>query len=554
MRLKKLENISLRYLSLSALLLIAINIFIFAVLTWHTMQQSSQDLASLEKINVQQASSLNRLHIASLEGLNRMDRALERQLRPSLGDPVQALADVEQELEIMTSSLATFLAATEASAYQALRTSIDQEASLLLESMQAQLNAITSGDRSGYRQITLTALTHSEALATQAREFYQLADQQGTDLMQSAQQRSQVVATWIIAGVMLSLGLLGLLIWLGHYQLLLPINRLIGHFRTMASGDLSAEVPSRGSNEIGQLFHALSTMQQSFIGTVKQLHSNSHHVFESAQRLALGNEDLATRTHQQNASLDTTSSNLHTLADSVANTAQHAIQANKITEEAVQQAKEGHQTMEDFLVTMEEIHSRSQQVNEIVNVINAISFQTNLLALNASVEAARAGEQGRGFAVVADEVRLLATRSADAANQIQSLLATSNTTIERGNKLSVGASRSIQTIVASIETTNALIAQIADSASMQHNNIEQISSTLKEQTQATQANARQVETTSQDAMSLEAAAEGMREQAARFKVEDDVDLPDYQWEATHQEAAMPSQPQQRTPALSEPLY
>lgn len=448
-----------------------------------------------------------------------MDRALERQLRPSLGDPVEALQDVEHELAEMTSALATFLQATTESPYQALRTSIEQEATLLLISMGEQLHAITTGDRAEYRQITLEALTHSMALAIHARAFNQVADQQGVELMQSAQQRSQTVATWLIGGVSLSVGLLGLLILLGHYQILFPINHLIAHFRTMASGDLTIEVPKRGSNEIGQLYEALNAMQRSFTGTVKQLHTNSHDIFASAQRLALGNEDLATRTHQQNVSLDTTSTNLNTLTDSVADTANHAIEAQKLTETAVAQATQGHQTMEEFLLTMQEIRNHSQQVNDIMDVINAISFQTNILALNASVEAARAGEQGRGFAVVAEEVRSLATRSSDAASQIQSILATSNNSIEQGNRLSLNASQNIQEAVLSIETINTSIAKIAVSASQQHQNIEQISCTLQEQTQVTQANARQVEATSQDAISLETAAESMREQAAQFKVE-----------------------------------
>lgn len=544
MKSKKLENISLRYLSLAALLLIAVSIFIFATLTWHIMQQSNSDLSSLEQINVQQGSSLNRLHIASLEGLNRMDRALERQLRPSLGDPVEALQDVEHELAEMTSSLATFLQATIESPYQALRTSIEQEATLLLISMGEQLNAITTGDRAGYRQITLEALTHSMALAIHARAFNQVADQQGIDLMQSAQQRSQSVATWLIGGVSLSVGLLMLL---GHYQILLPINHLIAHFRTMASGDLTAEVPKRGKNEIGQLYEALNTMQRSFTSTVKQLHTNSHYIFASAQRLALGNEDLATRTHQQNVSLDTTSTNLHILTDSVADTANHAIEAQRLTETAVEQATQGHQTMEEFLLTMQEIRIRSQQVNDIMDVINAISFQTNLLALNASVEAARAGEQGRGFAVVAEEVRSLATRSSDAAAQIQSILVTSNNSIEQGNKLSLNASRNIQEAVLSIETINKSIAKIAVSASQQHQNIEQISGTLQEQTQVTQANARQVEATSQDAISLEAAAESMREQAAQFKVDTALHVEPYEWSATNQEI-LPTANQYQEPA------
>ncbi|WP_234259691.1 methyl-accepting chemotaxis protein [Halomonas sp. MCCC 1A11062] len=514
----RLQNLSIRRASLVMLGLVTLLLLAFASLTWKVMQQSRLDLTALERINVEQASTLNRMHIASLEGLNRMDRALERQLRPSLGDPLAALQAIEAELEEMTTSLTSFLEATRSTPHGALRDTLDADAMRLIETMQQQLMAIRAGDRSAYRQLTLEAVDNSQALTESARHFYALADQQGVALLHHAEGQAQLFTWLLTSGLALTLVVLVLMAWLGQRCVLTPLQNVVVHFRTIAKGNLTEPVVASGFKEISQLFHELSGMQQSLVETVSHLHGTSHHVLDSAERLAQSNQSLAVRTRQQGAALEKTASHLRELTDNVADNAESANQVRTLANTALDKAQQGEVVMQRFIRTMEEIHEHATQVNAIVDLIDSIAFQTNILALNASVEAARAGDQGRGFGVVAGEVRSLASRSAEAAHRIRDLLGASRDSTRRGNELSSHANQGMTEIVQAIDEVNRLMADIERASQQQHDGIAQLNQAMDDMTRVTQDNQQLVAHSSQSAHALREKAEHMQAHAGRFRI------------------------------------
>jgi methyl-accepting chemotaxis protein len=181
------------------------------------------------------------------------------------------------------------------------------------------------------------------------------------------------------------------------------------------------------------------------------------------------------------------------------------------------EADEGGQVVQRAVTAMGAIEKSSEQIGQIINVIDGIAFQTNLLALNAGVEAARAGDAGKGFAVVANEVRALAQRSADAAKDIKELITASTQQVSGGVALVAETGSCLAKIVQRIANISQLMTSINDSSLSQATSLHQINAAVSEMDHMTQQNAAMVEQSTAAAHSLAGNAADLTKIVARFK-------------------------------------
>jgi len=221
--------------------------------------------------------------------------------------------------------------------------------------------------------------------------------------------------------------------------------------------------------------------------------NSSDEVTHAADEIVDGGSNLAARTNEQAASITETSATMEHFTNTVRQNTEYSVEADMMLTEFNTEIQQKGSLIQNVTSTMTEIYDSSKEIDNIIKVINDISFQTNLLALNAAVEAARAGEAGRGFAVVASEVRNLAQKTAESSKSIQEIVLRNVESTQKGMELVKDTSEFFTEIISVMGDIVKKIANITSVSRGQSAGIEQINLAIEQMEKLSTHNAQMVE-------------------------------------------------------------
>ncbi len=260
------------------------------------------------------------------------------------------------------------------------------------------------------------------------------------------------------------------------------LNRVLESFAKLDFRD-------RVENDIGGVSKGLNNLAEIINQMLVENKSNGLTLDKSSNILLKNVDTLNQNSNEAAAALEETAAALEEITGNISNNTSNIIEMSNLASSVTSSASRGESLANETTKAMTEIDVEVNAINDAISVIDQIAFQTNILSLNAAVEAATAGEAGKGFAVVAQEVRNLASRSAEAANEIKTLVQNATSKANGGKKIADEMISGYSVLNENISKTIDLIKDVEMASKEQLTGIEQINDAVNSLDQQTQQNA-----------------------------------------------------------------
>ncbi|WP_172838793.1 methyl-accepting chemotaxis protein [Solemya velesiana gill symbiont] len=371
--------------------------------------------------------------------------------------------------------------------------------------------------------------------------------------MQEADELDQEIGSavqWMIMITAIGGLLIIVLIQLTRLSVIRPVESAVDAMQEIAQGDgdLTRRWDTNADLEIARFSEAFNLFVSKVEGLVSEVIRSVNAMDAAAKKLVELAESTDSGASHQQAEIEHAAKAVSDLATTARQLAVSAGETAGSTREADHQATEGVDVVQNSITSVQalaqeindgaevtrELHSESQNIGTVLDVIRSIAEQTNLLALNAAIEAARAGEQGRGFAVVADEVRSLAQRTQESTEEIQDMVirlqdraSAAVATMEQGcmqagegAELAAGAGRSLHSITSTVTVSDISLksSEIADAAINQSEVCEAVNRNISEVADEARRTSETARETSQISSEIVEIARELHELLSQFHI------------------------------------